>query len=90
MKTDKDIALELITLIEGLHLREVIYQTILGTVTDFDWQKALEKHETNGSYKQRVHEQFLPLREQVLNAPDLTAAVRDMLNFDLPDPPDQN
>ncbi len=86
METDKDIALELIDALEQMYFREIVYEVMLNTLTgpnappsQVDWRKHFEQALKNQDHRKQIHEHFLPVREQVLNAPDLTSAVREML-----------
>ena len=86
MKTDKDIALELIDAIEEMYYREIVHETLLENLTGPDappapanWREHFERAMKNQENRKRIHEHFSPLREQVLHAPDLTSAVREML-----------
>lgn len=80
MISDKEITLDLIDLIEEMHLREVFYETLLSTlVADYDWKGTLAEALANPSHRRRVHEKFQPLRDCVLDAPDLTTVVRRMI-----------
>lgn len=79
MKSDKEIALELINWLETLYLREIVYQAVLNETSKCDWRSAVEQAEKNQKYQAVVHERFEPLRQQVLDAPDLSAVVRAML-----------
>jgi hypothetical protein len=62
-----------------MYLREIVYEAVLAQVTTHDWRKHLETAGKNKSYKDRIHEMFQPLREQVLDAPDWSAIVRNIL-----------
>jgi hypothetical protein len=80
MISDKEIALELIDVIEEMHLREIVYEAVLNAVTEHDWKGTLAKALADESDRKKVHEKFQPLRESVLDAPDLTSVVRRMLD----------
>ena len=79
MQTDKELALELADALEDMYYREIIYEAILNTLSGPDWKKHFERELGNQDHRKEIHEYFSPLREQVLNAPDLTSAVREML-----------
>jgi hypothetical protein len=79
MQTDKEIALELINALEEMHYREIVYEAVLGAIAPPDWRKYFEHAIKKGDHREEVREWFLPMRERVLDAPDLTSAVREML-----------
>jgi hypothetical protein len=81
-KSDKEIALELIDNIEKLYLRDIAFKAIFEVLLPDNpqsWQRHLEIAENNPQYVAGVRAVFQPVRERVLNAPDLTAVVRDIL-----------
>jgi hypothetical protein len=79
MQTDKEIAIELIDALEEMHYREIIYEAVLGAIAPPDWRKYFDQAVKKGDHREEVRGWFLPMRERVLDAPDLTAAVREML-----------
>lgn len=79
MLSDKDLALRLLDVIEYLTLRNAALESVLETMFGPRWQPYVEKLEENPAHRATVHEKMEPLRELVLNAPDLNAAVRRII-----------
>lgn len=79
MLTDKDLALRLLDWIEDLHLRNAALEAALEVLSAQDWRPYVEQLEKKPHHKATIHAKFEPFRELVLDAPDLTAAVRHML-----------
>ncbi|MFI5115961.1 MAG: hypothetical protein ACHP8B_04610 [Terriglobales bacterium] len=78
--TDEEIALKLIDALERLVLESSVLEILLDELTGSQqWRKRLDKIMSDPQRLEKVHAKLLPLREQVLDAPDLTAAVRHML-----------
>jgi hypothetical protein len=80
MQTDKELALELVDALEEMYYREIVYEAILNAFPETSaWHEHFDQALKNHAHREEIHGQFLPVREQVLNAPDLTSAVHKML-----------
>jgi hypothetical protein len=82
--TDKELALELLKLIEDLMVRQTLLQIMLQR-RDPDWQrKYLKVLEQNEAQTRKAIRPYLDrARTQVLEAPDLSAVVEQLLK-DIP------
>jgi len=76
MLSDKDLALRLLDVIEYLTLRNAALESVLEGKFPGEWQPYVQKLEENPVHKDTIHQKMEPLRELVLTAPDLNAAVR--------------
>jgi hypothetical protein len=81
MLTDKDLALQLIDQIEDLYLEISVLEAVLELkgVAPEDLKQIYKHVKAQAKYRNSVHANLQPLRDAVLDAPDLTAAVRHML-----------
>ena len=80
MQTDKELALEFVDALEEMHYREIVYEAILNAFPATSaWREHFDRELENQSHRAEIHKWFQPVREQVLNAPDLNAAVREIL-----------
>ncbi len=76
MLSDKDLALRLLDVIEYLSLRNAALESVLEAKFAGQWQDYVQTLEENPAHKATIHQKLEPLRELVLSAPDLNAAVR--------------
>ncbi len=76
MLSDKDLALRLLDVIEYLSLRNAALESVLEAKLPGQWQVYVEQLESNPEHRATIHQKLEPLRELVLTAPDLNAAVR--------------
>jgi hypothetical protein len=81
MQTDKELALELVDALAEMQCRETILQAILNAFpeTATKWQEHFERKLQDQELRNTIRADFEIVREQVLNAPDLTSAVRKIL-----------
>ncbi|MFZ0773225.1 MAG: hypothetical protein WCA49_23845 [Candidatus Sulfotelmatobacter sp.] len=81
MQTDKELALQLIDKLEEMSCRELVYEAILdhSPETAPKWRRYFDHLMKVGNLREQIHQDYRSTREQVLNAPDLTSAVREML-----------
>ena len=79
MLSDKDLALRLLDVIEYLSLRNAALESVLETKFAGQWQEYVRTLEENPSHRATIHDKLEPLRELVLSAPDLNAAVRRII-----------
>jgi hypothetical protein len=76
MLSDKDLALRLLDVIEYLSLHNAALESVLEAKFAGQWQAYVQKLEENPTHRDTIHHKLEPLRELVLTAPDLNAAVR--------------
>jgi hypothetical protein len=76
MLSDKDLALRLLDVIEYLSLHNAALESVLEAKLTGQWQEYVQKLEENSVHRATIHQKLEPLRELVLTAPDLNAAVR--------------
>jgi hypothetical protein len=76
MLSDKDLTLRLLDVIEYLSLRNAALESVLEAKFTGQWQAYVQTLEENPEHKATIHHKLEPLRELVLAAPDLNAAVR--------------
>jgi hypothetical protein len=81
MQTDKELALEFVDALADMQCREIIYQAILDAFpeTATKWREHFDKHLQSRELRDKIRADFEPVRQQVLDAPDLSSAVRQML-----------
>jgi hypothetical protein len=81
MQTDKELALELVDALAEMERGRIIYEAILNAFpeTATKWREHFDKALQDQSFRDKIHAEFEIVREQVLNAPDLTSAVREIL-----------
>ncbi len=79
MLSDKDLALRLLDVIEYLSLRNAALESVLEAKLSGQWQGYVEQLEANPAHRETIHQKLEPLRELVLTAPDLNAAVRRII-----------
>jgi hypothetical protein len=79
MQTDKEFAMRIVDQLEEYYLRCTLMETILDASKVSGWRKQFAGLFPDPEIRGIVHKQFDPVRNAVLDAPDLTAAVREML-----------
>lgn len=79
MLSDKDLALRLLDVIEYLSLRNAALESVLEAKFAGQWQEYVQTLEENPAHRATIHQKLEPLRELVLSAPDLNAAVRRII-----------
>jgi len=79
MLSDKELALRLLDVIEYLSLRNAALESVLEGKFSGQWQPYVEQLESNPEHRSTIHQKLEPLRELVLTAPDLNAAVRRII-----------
>jgi hypothetical protein len=83
MLTDKEIALSIIDALENLALDSAVYQIVLDEITkglpQANWRETFDLIRKDPRFESDAHARFVRLREAVLHAPDLSAAVRQIL-----------
>jgi hypothetical protein len=83
MKTDKELAMQLVDFPEEYYRRNTLMQLILDTSKVPGWRQRFAEVFPDPEIKETVRKIFQPVRDRILDAPDLTAAVREMLK-DIP------
>jgi hypothetical protein len=83
MKTDKELAMQLVDALEEYYLRWTLMQTILEAHKVPGWRKQFDEVFAFPDARASVRRQFQPVRDRILDAPDLSTAVREMLK-DIP------
>jgi hypothetical protein len=85
MKTDKELAMQLVDSLEEYFLRCTLLETILDAAKVPGWRQSFEEifplpaARASASARRR----YQPIRDRILDAPDLTTAMREMLK-DIP------
>ena len=80
MLSDKELGLRLLDWIQQLYVRNAALEATLDILThDQDWRSYVKKLETNPDHHATMHAKLEPFRQLMLDAPDLTAIVRQML-----------
>jgi hypothetical protein len=79
MLSDKEIALRLLDMIEDLIVQKLALESVLETLHGHQWDSTLKAMEHSAAGRATIHAKIEPLRQQVLDAPDLTATVRAIL-----------
>jgi hypothetical protein len=86
MKTDKELALVLVDRVEEYYRRTTLMELILDTSKVPGWRQRFAEVFPDPQIRERVHKLFQPVRARILDAPDLTSAVHEMLK-DIPESP---
>jgi hypothetical protein len=79
MLSDKDLALRLLDVIEYLSLHNAALESVLEGKFAGQWQTYVQRLEEKPEHRATIHQKLEPLRELVLSAPDLNAAVRHIV-----------
>jgi hypothetical protein len=79
VRTDKDIAMRVVDQLEEYYLRCTLLETILDASKVPGWRQMFAEVFPSPEARASVKRQFEPVRERILDAPDLTTAVREML-----------
>lgn len=83
MKTDKELAMQLVDSLEEYYLRYTLLETILDAAKVPGWRRRFEEVFPLPAAKESARRRFQPVRDRILDAPDLTTAMREMLK-DIP------
>ena len=75
--------MQLIDSLEEYHRRWTLMETILDSSNVRGWRRLFDELLPAPEIKERVHHVFQPLRDRILDAPDLSTAVRETLK-DIP------
>jgi hypothetical protein len=79
MESDKELALRLVDRLEEYYRRYTLLETMLDAYKVPGWRQQFEEVFPLPEAKETAHRIFWPVRERILDAPDLTTAVREML-----------
>jgi hypothetical protein len=79
MKTDKEIALQLLDCLEEYYLRYTLLETMLDAHKVPGWRQQFEEVFPFQPARDSVRRRFQPIRDRILGAPDLSTAVRNLL-----------
>jgi hypothetical protein len=80
METDKELALRLVDRLEEYYLRNTLLETILDSAEVSEWRQMLDEVLPLPAARETARRIFRPVRERILEASDLTTAVRELLN----------
>jgi hypothetical protein len=79
MKTDKELAMQLVDSLEENYLRYTLLETILDVAKVPGWRQIFEEVFPLPEAWASVRRRYQPVRDRILDAPDLTTAMREML-----------
>ena len=79
MKTDKELAMQLVDSLEEYYRRWTLMETILDSSNVRGWRRIFDELLPAPEIKERAHNVFQPVRDRILDAPDLSTAVRETL-----------
>ena len=78
--TDKDIALRLIDDLELYLCESAAFEIVLNELAESqEWKERVRRVLSDPTFRAKVHATTLPLRQLVLEARDVTAAVTEMV-----------
>jgi hypothetical protein len=77
--SDKEIALRLLDMIEELVVQKLALESVLEFLHGDEWDSVLRKMEQYAAVRDVIHAKTQPLRQRVLDAPDLSSVVREMV-----------
>ena len=83
METDKELAMQLVDSLEEYYRRWTLMKTLLDSSNVRGWRRVFDELLPDPEMKERVQRIFQPVRDRVLDAPDLSTAVRQTLR-DIP------
>jgi hypothetical protein len=78
-ESDKEIAMRLLDMIEQLLVQKNAREAVLEALHGEEWHRLVKKLEDRQDVKEVAYIKTASLRQQVLDAPDLTATVRAIL-----------
>ena len=89
VQTDKDLAMRVVDQLEEYYLRYIVLEQMMGRKFGNSWKTEFRQMMEAREYQGPLRAQFETIRQAILDAPDLTTAVRGMLE-DIPgiDPAD--
>ena len=79
MKTDKELAMQLVDSLEEYYLRNTLLETILDARKVPGWRQQFEEVLPLPEARASARRRYQPVRDRILEAPDLSTAVREML-----------
>ncbi len=79
MKTDKELAIELVGWIEYYIIRVSVLEHLLKDSHVSDWQERAAYLTASQGARSLIHEQFAQWRDTILASPDVTAVAREIL-----------
>ena len=80
MKTDKELAMQLVDCLEENYLRYTLLETILDEAKVPRWRQTFEELFPLPKARATARRRFQPVRDRILDAPDLKTVMREMLN----------
>jgi len=83
MQTDKDLAMRVVYQLEEYYLRYIVLEQMMTRKLGNSWKTEFWQMMGAREYQAPLREQFETIRQRILDAPDLTTAVREMLK-DIP------
>jgi hypothetical protein len=83
MQTDKELAMRVVYQLEEYYLRCLVLEHILTLKLGNSWKTEYHQMMNAREYQGPLRAQFETIRQRILDAPDLTTAVREMLK-DIP------
>jgi hypothetical protein len=83
MQTDKELAMRVVYQLEEYYLRSLVLEQILTLKMGSSWRREYRQMMDAREYQGSLRAQFETIRQRILDAPDLTTAVREMLK-DIP------
>jgi hypothetical protein len=80
MKTDKELAIDLVGWIERYTIRISILEHLLKHSNVKDWRERAAHLAADQGAQSLIHEQFAVWRDTILASPDVTAVTREILD----------
>jgi hypothetical protein len=88
VKTDKELAIELVGWIEYYILRVGVLGTLLEGSNVTDWRERAAHLAASQDARSLIHDQFAVWRDTILASPDVTAVAREILGSLSPQTPE--
>lgn len=79
MKTDKELAIDLVGWLEYYIMRVSILEHLLKDSNVTDWRERAASLAASQGARSMIHEQFAVWRDTILTSPDVTAVAREIL-----------
>ncbi len=79
MKTDKELAIDLVDWLEYYIIRVGILEHLLKDSNVTDWRERAASLSASQGARSLIHEQFALWRDTILTSPDVTAVAREIV-----------
>jgi hypothetical protein len=81
MQTDKDLAMRVVDRLEEYYLRYIVLEQMMTRKLGTSWKREFQQMMGAREFQGPLRAQFETIRQRILDAPDLTSAVREVLKY---------